>query len=237
MDAGLNSESMPSERNRQNMSDNKERKLAYGIILVCLVVGIASYSLVKTGSPEDPEDPEEPVRVFYETTGENVLFDHMTHSEGYGLECTDCHHKVAWESGEDVDMEISCGSCHTPESSHEPALGEDGLFDHDAHVDWYGLDCTDCHHMYDEDSDDEPQNCNACHGETGDDYMPGLKDSYHQQCIECHVDFGSGPTTENCSDCHKERARTEAFHGQCIECHEDMGTGPAEEDCANCHGY
>ncbi|MFW6334615.1 MAG: cytochrome c3 family protein [Desulfosalsimonas sp.] len=220
------------------MSEKKQLKLAYGLALACLVVGIVSYSLIQARSPE------EPVRVFYECTGDNVLFDHMTHSETYGLECTDCHHKVAWqdggegsEEGNDNDMDVSCGSCHTGEGEYEPALGENGMFDHDAHAEYYGLSCTECHHMYDEESDDEPQNCNACHMETGDESMPSLTDSYHQQCIECHVDFGSGPTTENCNDCHQARNRTDAYHDQCAGCHEDMGSGPAEDDCDSCHGY
>ncbi|MFW5930742.1 MAG: cytochrome c3 family protein [Desulfosalsimonas sp.] len=214
------------------MSVKKELKFAYGAALVCLVVGIVSYSIIQARSPE------EPVRVFYDTTGENVLFDHMTHSEGYGLECMDCHHKIAWEDGDNGDMEISCGSCHEEDGSYTQALGDEGIFDHDVHAEDYGLSCTECHHMYDdEDSGDAPQNCNACHADTGDEDMPSLTDSYHQQCIECHVDFDSGPTTENCNDCHQARGRTDAFHDQCTECHEDMGTGPAESDCSSCHGY
>ncbi|MFP3998429.1 MAG: cytochrome c3 family protein [Desulfobacterales bacterium] len=213
------------------MSEKKELKFAYGIALVCLVAGIISYSLIQAGSPE------EPVRVFYETTGENVLFDHITHSEGYGLECMDCHHKIAWEDEDNGDMGISCGSCHEKDGSYEQALGEEGIFDHDVHAEQYGLSCKDCHHMYDEDSGASPQHCNACHADTGDEYMPGLTDSYHQQCIGCHVDFGTGPTTENCNDCHQARGRTDAFHDQCTDCHEEMGTGPAKDDCSSCHGY
>lgn len=214
------------------MSDKKERKLAYVIALVCLAAGVICYGALPA------KTPEEPVRTYYECTGDNVLFEHMTHSENYGLECTDCHHKIArTEDGAEDEKEASCGSCHTGQSSYTPALGEEGLFDHDTHSQYYGLSCTDCHHMYDPESGSSPQDCGACHMETGSDYMPSLTDSYHQQCIGCHKDFGAGPTTENCNACHKSRKRTEAFHGQCAGCHEQMGSGPAKEDCKSCHGY
>ncbi|MCF8024418.1 MAG: cytochrome c family protein [Desulfobacteraceae bacterium] len=214
------------------MSENKERKLAYGIALACLFVGIIGYSLLPA------KTQEEPVRVLYECTGDNVLFEHKTHSLEYGLACTDCHHKIAGQQ-EDGDKKeaVSCGSCHTGESAYKPAFGEKGLFDHETHSQYYGLSCTDCHHMYDPESGADPQNCGACHGDTGSEYMPGLTDSYHQQCIGCHKDFGTGPATQDCTACHKPRERTEAFHGQCTECHEETGAGPAKEDCQSCHGY
>ncbi|MCF8110427.1 MAG: cytochrome c family protein [Desulfobacteraceae bacterium] len=213
------------------MPVKKELKFAGAAALVCLIVGVVSYGVIQARSPE------EPVRVFYECTGENVLFKHMTHSESYGLECMECHHKIAWEGGDKEGQEISCGSCHTGESSRKPALGEKGIFDHDVHAEYYGLSCTDCHHMYDQSSGAAPQNCNACHADTGDEYMPSLADSYHRQCIGCHEDFGTGPATEDCNACHKPRNRTDAFHNQCRQCHEYMGAGPTENDCQRCHGY
>lgn len=210
------------------MSDKKERKVAYVIALVCLVVGIVCYAALPDRSQE------EPVRVYYECTGENVMFDHQIHNRDYKLECLDCHHKIA--QGED-SSHPSCSSCHTAESSLIPALGEGGLFDHDTHSQYYGLSCTDCHHMYNPESGTSPQKCNACHMDTGDDYMPSLADSYHRQCIGCHQDFGVGPTTENCNDCHGPRKGTDAFHDQCAGCHDAAGQGPARDDCAGCHAY
>jgi predicted CXXCH cytochrome family protein len=91
--------------------------------------------------------------------------------------------------------------------------------------------------MYDPDSGTSPQNCNACHMETGDEYMPGLTDSYHKQCIGCHQDFGVGPTTENCNDCHGPRKRADAFHDQCTGCHEAVENGPVRDACMGCHAY
>lgn len=231
--AGSESESTPLERKQHKMFDLKKRKLAYGIALVCLIAGVVCYAALPAQSPE------EPVRVMFEATGDNVLFSHMIHSEDYDLSCTECHHKVAWEQdhGEDTGKADSCGSCHTGESEHAPALGDEGLFDHETHSEYYGLSCTDCHHMYDPESGDSPQDCGACHMETGDEYMPSLTDSYHQQCIGCHQDFGTGPTTGDCNACHEPRKRTEAFHGQCAGCHENMGSGPVKDDCQACHGY
>lgn len=213
------------------MSENKERKIAYGIALACLFIGIICYSLLPA------KTQEQPVRVMYECTGDNVLFDHMAHSRQYGLECADCHHESAMQENEGKQEAASCGTCHTGESAYKPALGEQGLFDHDTHSQYYGLSCTDCHHMYDPESGSSPQNCSACHAETGSDYMPSLTDSYHQQCIGCHENFGAGPASRDCTACHKPRKRTEAFHGQCAGCHEKMGAGPAEQDCQSCHGY
>ena len=212
------------------MSDRKERKLAYGIALVCLIVGIVCYTALPA------KTPEEPVRVYYETTGDNVLFSHMTHSEGYGLDCTQCHHET--KGGQEAVVKTdSCKTCHTADSKLAPALGDEGLFDHETHSQYYGLSCTQCHHMYDPESGASPQKCGACHMETGDEYMPSLTDSYHQQCIGCHQNFGAGPATEDCNACHKPRKRTEAFHQQCAGCHENMGAGPAKDDCQACHGY
>jgi hypothetical protein len=219
---------MLRERKQQVMSENNERKIAYVIALVCLVVGIVVYAALPSKSSE------EPVRVMYESTGENVLFSHMEHTEDYGQDCFSCHHEIAYDESKGHD---SCGSCHDAESTRVPALGQDGRFDHETHSQYYGLSCTDCHHMYDPDSGSQPQNCNACHMETGDDYMPSLSDSYHQQCIGCHQDFGVGPTTENCNDCHGPRKRADAFHDQCTGCHEQAGQGPLRDDCTGCHAY
>lgn len=74
------------------------------------------------------------------------------------------------------------------------------LFDHKAHIEDYGLDCTDCHHEFDESEQKKPQACSVCH--TGDETGEAFKrpDAFHQQCIGCHEDSGSGPV--KCSDCH-----------------------------------
>jgi hypothetical protein len=37
---------------------------------------------------------------------------------------------------------------------------------------------------------------------------PGLKDAYHQRCIGCHKELGTGPT--GCAECHTKKVVQEA---------------------------
>ncbi|MDZ7830871.1 MAG: cytochrome c3 family protein [Desulfobacterales bacterium] len=211
------------------MTSKKELKLAYGILVACLVVGLLGYSVLPAKSPESP------IRKMYKTTGGDVLFDHQSHSDNYGLYCEDCHH--AYRELE-KEMPDSCGRCHQPDGKYQPALGDKGMFKHDAHAQEYGLYCNDCHHNYQQGDPEPPQHCTACHQRgMGDDMMPGRKDAFHQQCIGCHEDFGVMPGKTDCAGCHAPRNRTEAFHDQCMNCHEDFGVGPTQSDCNQCHGY
>jgi hypothetical protein len=77
------------------------------------------------------------------------------------------------------------------------------LFDHKTHTDisGYGLSCGDCHHTLTEDEYADAQTCSECHElDEGDEEMPKRADAFHQQCINCHKDFGAGPV--ECSGCH-----------------------------------
>ncbi len=211
------------------MTSKNERNLAYGLLAVCLVVGILGYAAFPAKSPETP------VRKMFAATGNDVLFAHQTHSESYGLYCEDCHHAFR-KAGKEKPGE--CGNCHTAESKHKPALGDKGMFNHDAHAQQYGLYCNDCHHNYQQGDSGQPQPCTACHQKgMGGGGMPGRTEAFHTQCIGCHKDYGVGPTQARCSGCHAPRSRTEAFHTQCAGCHEDFGAGPAKSDCSRCHAY
>ncbi len=211
------------------MTSKNELKLAYGLIVVCLVVGVLGYTVLPAKAPETP------VRKMFKATGNDVLFDHQNHSESYGLYCEDCHHAYQASEKESPD---SCGQCHTPDTKHQPALGEKGIFNHDAHAQDYGLYCNDCHHNYQQGDTGAPQPCTVCHQRgMGNDMMPGRKDAFHKQCIGCHDNFGVGPTRAECTGCHGIRNRTEAFHTQCMNCHENFGAGPTHSDCNQCHGY
>lgn len=75
----------------------------------------------------------------------------------------------------------------------------DVLFNHRQHVDDYGLDCTDCHHEFDESEQKKPEACSACHPEDETGEVPKISDVFHEQCIDCHKDAG-GPV--KCSGCH-----------------------------------
>jgi len=76
------------------------------------------------------------------------------------------------------------------------------VFNHDEHNENAGLDCGQCHHVYDENGvlvegeTSEDSTCSDCHG---DDTMT-LADKYHARCKGCHVEQESGPVM--CAECH-----------------------------------
>lgn len=75
--------------------------------------------------------------------------------------------------------------------SHKVHAGEDG----------YGIECVDCHHVWEEDSGEKPVSCGECHeAESEEEDMPKRSDALHRQCIGCHEDDGTGPV--ECSKCH-----------------------------------
>ena len=78
-------------------------------------------------------------------------------------------------------------------------------FTHRDHADYADDGCTQCHHhappgVY--------QPCKACHPvkkklfkkKTEEMLMPGLKASYHRQCMGCHLEMDAGPL--ECTECH-----------------------------------
>jgi len=213
------------------MSLKNELKFVYVIAIICLIVGVLCYSSLPAKSPESP------VRLMFKTVGGDVLFDHQTHGDTYGLTCEDCHH--TYKKGE-TDVPVSCEACHRVDSEYVPALGDSGNFDHEGHSDDYGLSCNDCHHNYYEEDGGEPQLCSDCH-EPGvdDEYMPGRVQAFHKQCIGCHEDNGVTPGQSDCESCHAPRKTVAAFHGQCIKCHENLRKGPSgsDADCKKCHGF
>lgn len=99
------------------------------------------------------------------------------------------------------------------------------LFDHQTHasVEGYALDCLDCHHLHFGEEID-PVACSLCHAAKGEEkefpdmcfdchgdasefeepYTLKRSDAFHQQCIQCHEQYGAGPRSgsENCSACH-----------------------------------
>ncbi|MFC1534823.1 cytochrome c3 family protein [Thermodesulfobacteriota bacterium] len=76
------------------------------------------------------------------------------------------------------------------------------LFTHKVHTseDDYGFDCTDCHHLYEKEEGVKPEACGECHLEESEEEEPKRSDAFHQQCIGCHEDDGTGPA--DCSACH-----------------------------------
>lgn len=142
------------------MASKTQIKIAYGLAIYFLFIGILSYTVFSA------ETPETPIRVMYKTATGKVLFDHKTHTgdNGYGLACKDCHHHPMED---EVDLR-SCGECHA--KAQAESMPES---------------CLDCHEA-DEVEDTEMlvsgdafhNQCIGCHQE----YGQGPFD-----CAECHV--------------------------------------------------
>lgn len=116
-------------------------KILLVIALLLSGAGLGAYVLFPAPGP----DGGEPVRMLFEGKAGNVLFDHQTHVQDYGIDCASCHHNL-----EDGDDTYSCAVCHEEISE--------------------------------------------------DEYMLSLTDALHQQCIQCHTDGGAGPV--DCAACH-----------------------------------
>lgn len=125
------------------MNANKELKLAYGLAIVLLIVGVLSYAAFPAKIPDTP------VRIMFKSAAGKVLFDHKTHTavEGYGITCAECHHTM--EMGETEGAE-ACGDCHELESDDE---------DVPKRADAFHQQCIGCH----DDFEAGPVDCSQCH--------------------------------------------------------------------------
>ncbi len=143
------------------MNHKKELRIAYGLMIVLLLIGIISYTTFSS-----KEDTETPLRMMYKTTAGNVLFDHKTHvsETGYGIACEDCHHHPE----DDESALVACNSCHiNTDKNTEPA--KSCLDCHDAgdiedlqmknRIDAFHEQCISCH----EASKHGPVDCSECH--------------------------------------------------------------------------
>ncbi len=130
---------------------------------------------------------------------------------------------VAWGYADAAEKEAKCQCpCPCPKPSvSEPAPGakeppdtvelnqisevyEGVTFSHAEHAEMADEGCATCHHytppgVY--------KKCAACHEkrifEEDKLNVLNLKAAYHRQCIECHVEWESGPT--GCTECHEIR--------------------------------
>ncbi|MEW5736192.1 MAG: cytochrome c3 family protein [Thermodesulfobacteriota bacterium] len=172
------------------MDDKKERLLAFGLLVVLLVVGIAAYGSFPIRAPEVP------TRMYLVNNGGNLLFSHEAHVKDYGAEsCDTCHHTGDMNPAEAV----SCANCH--DESYDEMPKDD--FDHKAHYseDGYGQSCTDCHtESFPEGKG--PKDCTSCHKPGEDRWAPNKMAAFHDQCIKCHEDQGAGPV--KCAECHRK---------------------------------
>jgi Zn finger protein HypA/HybF involved in hydrogenase expression len=127
------------------MFSKNELKLAYGVAVCLLVIGVVSYAAFPLKAPE------EPLRLMYQVTAGNVLFNHKMHTaeEGYGLSCEDCHHEIL--DGES-DVPMPCLECHDREEGDEemPKL-----------ADAFHQQCAGCHEDYE--AGPAKEECAKCH--------------------------------------------------------------------------
>jgi hypothetical protein len=142
------------------MFTKNELKLAYGVAVVLLVVGVLSY----TAFPA--KKGQEPLRLMFTATAGKVLFDHHTHTSetGIGVSCYECHHHPA----EDESALRACGDCHSPQPADNTANQvcldcHDASEIEDAEVvargDAFHTQCIDCHTQFEA----GPVDCAACH--------------------------------------------------------------------------
>ena len=122
------------------MEVKTERLIAYCIAIVLFVVGVVCYAAFPVKAPE------EPIRIMLKSTTGNVLFDHKEHAseDGYGIECTDCHHDYEGDGSKPE----ACGECHEPD-------GEDPMKKSEA----FHTLCQGCH----EEEGSGPTRCSECH--------------------------------------------------------------------------
>jgi hypothetical protein len=82
---------------------------------------------------------------------------------------------------------------------------------HTAHSGEYKVDCTDCHHLYEDGKNvwkegDSVQKCSECHDPNKkQDTTIKLQNAYHKNCKNCHkeVDLASKKApSKKCTDCH-----------------------------------
>ena len=122
-----------------------ELRLAYGVAIWLLFVGVVCYAAFPAKAPS------EPVRMMFEVAAGKVLFDHKTHHSvsGYGISCGDCHHTL--EPDEYADAQ-SCSECHDPTEGDEEVPKR---------ADAFHQQCGGCHEDFG--AGPKVKDCNACH--------------------------------------------------------------------------
>ncbi len=127
------------------MFSKLQLKLAYGLAIYLLFVGVLCYAAFPA------KTPAEPVRLMFDVTAGKVLFDHKTHSadNGYGISCGDCHHTLSEDEYADAG---SCTECHDPDEGDEETPKR---------ADAFHQQCTGCHEGYG--AGPLEKECSACH--------------------------------------------------------------------------
>ena len=140
------------------------------------------------------EASKEPLRIMYQTKAGKVLFDHQTHTgaEGFGLECADCHH-------------------HAPDEHGVPGEeGEEGSL----------LGCKKCH-LPNQEEGVIPESCLECHdeGDVEDSEYDKSSVAIHDQCTNCHKEYGRGPLYNNSLTQEEQESLKATGWVDCNKCH------------------
>lgn len=217
----------------------------YGLIAFftgsMLCVALSGYFLFGNTAQSDP------TRIRFDNVGGLVVFDHKKHAVGYDIACERCHH----ESSVAREHVQPCGTCHgvtfdkdfqanhmkviTDKAScvtcHHSAY-EASNWNHDEHVEAYGLSCTDCHH--EPDIEPTPTNCADCHESTGYDStagtsIPSIKTAVHSRCANCHQEMFD-ENLAGCANCHEFTNKRTLFNTT-----GDATIGSDSADCMMCH--
>lgn len=137
---------------------------------------------------------------------------HDMHAEGFGLDCTSCHH-------EDTDIEpepMNCNNCHFEgaEISLKDAVHAKCMDCHQDKFDSGILACVDCH---------EPVDTKQTFKDTGSLELNPL----YTSCATCHESVEPTALILN---------KMTSYHELCMGCHKEMDKGPYKDDqCAQCH--
>jgi hypothetical protein len=98
---------------------------------------------------------------------------------------------------------------------------QDAKFTHKKHVVEYKIECTQCHHVYEDGKNiwkqgEKVQKCEECHtnAKTGKELSSATEEekklslfkAIHDNCRGCHLKEKKGPT--KCTECHKKKSGT-----------------------------
>jgi Class III cytochrome C family len=154
--------------------------------------------------------------------------DATYHDEDSPVSCVGCHKAL---DSKGPKTAAPCSACHTGEAGLEamlqgrPAPVEEEVvwpekgpvvyiidhipgelapvhYNHKKHQQML-INCDTCHHYVTPEMAKTPA-CNVCHADRLDPEKPnkpGLVGSYHQMCLGCHAQMGSGPVA--CEKCHE----------------------------------
>lgn len=151
------------------------------VMIKHLVVAISALFLLAVNLPARSDASLIPlVRVFPSSAGD-VTFQHQTHIQERGIQCTECHHQINAKKLETPHPDyfkqswIKCRICH----NEEAAKGNASLYS-----------CTACHRTNTNDIADETLSAKVV---------------VHKQCWKCHV-IGTGKdASAGCKKCHSAK--------------------------------